>query len=142
MDASLADEDRRRILDRIRAIPITKGLKFSIGDMSPGACELSMDRDRAFDGIFETIHGGLLMTLADSAAAFAILTAKGADTKMATTEMSIRFLAPARDRVTARATVMKAGRSVCYCEARITDEAGTLVAHATVTYMILADRSR
>jgi uncharacterized protein (TIGR00369 family) len=101
-----------------------------------------MDRDRAFDGIFERIHGGLLMTLADSAAAFAILTLKGAETKMATTEMSIRFLAPARDRVTARATVMKAGRSVCYCEARITDEAGTLVAHATVTYLILGYSNR
>ena len=77
------------------------------------------------------------MTLADSAAAFAILTLKGADTKMATTEMSIRFLAPARDRVTARATVMKAGRRVCYSEVRITTASGALVAHATVTYMIL-----
>ena len=137
MDAPIADDERRRILARIQAIPITNGLKFSIDEMTRGACSLSMDRDRAFDGIFDTIHGGLLMTLADSAAAFAILTATGPDTKMATTEMSIRFLAPARDRVTARATILKAGKRVCYCEARITDAKGTLVAHATVTYMIL-----
>jgi uncharacterized protein (TIGR00369 family) len=137
MDAPIADDERRRILARIRAIPITNGLKFSIDEMTRGACSLSMDRDRAFDGIFDTIHGGLLMTLAVSAAAFAILTATGSDTKMATTEMSIRFLAPARDRVTARATILKRGKRMCYCEARITDAQGTLAAHATVTYMIL-----
>ena len=137
MSTPLAAAERRKLLDRIHAIPITNGLKFSIEEMTRGACALSMDRDRAFDGIFETIHGGLLMTLADSAAAFAILTVKGSDTKMATTEMSSRFLAPARDRVTARATVMKAGKRVCYCEARITDASGAFVAHATVTYMIL-----
>jgi uncharacterized protein (TIGR00369 family) len=140
MDAPLADDERRRILDRIRAIPITNGLKFEIDSMERGACALSMDRDRGFDGIFDTIHGGLLMTLADSAAAFAILTLTGADAKMATTEMSIRFLAPARDRVTARAKVMKAGRRICFCEATIADARGAAVAHATITYMILEPR--
>ena len=137
MDTPLAEVDRRRILDRIRAIPITNGLKFSIDGMERGACALSMDRDRAFDGIFETIHGGLLMTLADSAAAFAILTIAGADAKMATTEMSIRFLAPARDRAIARAKVLKCGKRMAFCEARIEDATEALLAHATVTYMIL-----
>jgi uncharacterized protein (TIGR00369 family) len=137
MDTPLSAQDRQRILDRINAIPITNGLKFTIDEMTRGACALSMDRDRAFDGIFDTIHGGLLMTLADSAAAFAILTITGADTRMATTEMSIRFLAPARDRVTARARVMKSGRQIAFCEAEIRDAAGSLVAHATVTYLIL-----
>ena len=137
MNPLLTAAERRKILDRIHAIPITKGLKFSMDEMNRGACTLSMDRDRAFDGIFETIHGGLLMTLADSAAAFAILTMNGADARMATTEMSIRFLAPARDRVTARARVLKSGKRLAFCEAEIKDAGGTLVAHATVTYMIL-----
>jgi len=137
MDSPLTKDERRKILDRIKAIPITNGLKFSIEEMTRGACALSMDRDKAFDGIFETIHGGLLMTLADSAAAFAILTLSGADARMATTEMSIRFLAPARDRVTARAEVLKFGKRIAFCEARVEDSGGALVAHATVTYMIL-----
>ena len=136
MNTPLPDADRRKIIDRIKAIPITNGLKFSIDEMTRGACALSMDRDRAFDGIYETIHGGLQMTLADSAAAFAILTLTGADAKMATTEMSIRFLAPARDRVIARAKVLKFGKRIAFCEARVEDSGGTLVAHATVTYMI------
>ena len=142
MAPTLSAADRRKILDRIKSIPITNGLKFSIDSMTPGECSLSMDRDKAFDGIFDTIHGGLLMTLADSAAAFAILTVAGAGAKMATTEMSIRFLAPARDRVTARAKVIKAGRRIAFCEAGIKDAGGTLVAHATVTYMILGRRSQ
>ena len=137
----LSADDRRAILSRIKAIPITNGLKFSVDSMERGACALSMDRDRAFDGIFDTIHGGLLMTLADSAAAFAILTLAGADAKMATIEMGIRFLAPARDRVTARARVIKPGKRVAFCEAEVVDAKGTLVAHATVTYMIIGDRS-
>jgi len=140
MATSLNAAERRRILDRIKAIPITNGLKFSIDSMARGACALSMDRDTVFDGIFDTIHGGLLMTLADSAAAFAILTVAGAGAKMATTEMSIRFLAPARDRVTARAKVIKAGKRLAFCEAEVVDAGGTLVAHATVTYMLLGEK--
>jgi len=137
MDPALSPEEEKALRARIAGIPISKAFSFRIGGMGRGTCELSMERDTRFDGIFETIHGGLLMTLADSAAAFAILTIVGADARLATIEMSIRFLAPARTRAVARAKVLKSGKRIAFCTAEVVDGEGTLLAHATVTYMIL-----
>jgi uncharacterized protein (TIGR00369 family) len=83
------------------------------------------------------MHGGLMMTLADSAAAFALLTLIDPDSRITTTEMNIRFLAPVRERVIAHARVLKAGRSLCPILVDLVDGAGRMVAHAGMTYMRL-----
>ena len=140
MVATLSARERKRVRERIASIPISKAFSFRVGEMARGSCELSMERDTRFDGIFETIHGGLLMTLADSAAAFAILTIAGAEARLATIEMSIRFLAPARTRAIARAKVLRCGKRIAFCTAEVEDGKGFLLAHATVTYMILEKR--
>jgi uncharacterized protein (TIGR00369 family) len=140
MDSTLTAEEQQRLRERIARIPISNTLSFREEEIRRGFCALSMERDTRFDGIFETIHGGLLMTLADSAAAFAILTIAGADARIATIEMSIRFLAPARDRAVARATVLKSGKRIAFCTVDIHDGGETLLGHATVTYMIVDGR--
>jgi len=79
----------------------------------------------------------LLMTIADSTACFAILTRTGPDTRLTTTDMNIRFLAPCLTDVTAQATVIKFGRTLCPVAVDIFDQAGQQVAVAQVTYMLL-----
>jgi uncharacterized protein (TIGR00369 family) len=83
------------------------------------------------------MHGGLMMTLADSAGAFALLTLIDVESRITTTEMNIRFLAPVRDRVIAHARVLKVGRSLCPILVDLVDERGRMVAHAGMTYMRL-----
>ncbi len=96
-----------------------------------------MPRKPEFDGIYQTFHGGMMMTVADSLAAAAILTVCGAASRIATTDMNIRFLAPARSDLRARAQVIKRGRTLVPVSAELWDESGTLVALAQVTYMRL-----
>lgn len=105
--------------------------------LDDGVCELTVPRDRRFDGVFESVHGGLLMTIADSAACFAILTRTGADQALTTTDMNIRFLAPCLTDVRVRARVIKRGRTLCPVAVDLFDAKGTLVAIAQVTYMLL-----
>jgi uncharacterized protein (TIGR00369 family) len=78
-----------------------------------------------------------MMTLADSAAAFALLTVIDPDSRITTTEMNIRFLAPVRERVIAHARVLKAGRSLCPITVDLVDAGGRMVAQAGMTYMRL-----
>lgn len=137
METELSAEDRKALMSRIGKIPITDALKLRMTAMERGTCTLEMDRDLRYNGIFDSLHGGILATLADSAAAFAILTLAGAKARITTIEMNTRFLRPALGRVAAKARVLKAGKSLAFCSVEIVDERGDLLVDSTVTYMIL-----
>jgi uncharacterized protein (TIGR00369 family) len=122
---------------RAEAIPIYHALAFEGLELSRVRCRLRIPRRREFDGVFESLHGGVLMTLADSAACFAVLTEIGADAAVTTTDMIIRFLAPCHTDATADARVIKLGRSLVPVELDLFDAAGTRVAVAQVTYFRL-----
>jgi uncharacterized protein (TIGR00369 family) len=82
------------ILDRVQRIPIFDTLRMRVDELGEGFCRATVPYDRKFDGVFESFHGGLLMTVADSVACFAVMTMTGPDEPMTTTDMNIRFLAP------------------------------------------------
>jgi uncharacterized protein (TIGR00369 family) len=133
----LTDAEREAIVARVRSVPLARTLPIEIVSVERGECTFRLKRDPAYDGIFESLHGGILMTLADSAAAFAILTLTDPSESVTTTEMNIRFFAPVLDGVTAHARVIKLGRTLAPVLVDLTDDRGKLVAHAGVTYMRL-----
>lgn len=135
----LSEEMKKALLNRIQKIPIVDTLQMQIIAFSDGYCEARVPRKQAYDGVFESFHGGLLMTLADSTACFAILTRTGPETRLTTTDMNIRFLAPCFTDVTAKATVIKFGRTLCPVSVTLFDAAQTPVAVAQVCYMLLDD---
>ena len=94
------------------------------------------DRKLGYDGVFESFHGGLLMTLADSTACFAIFTKTGPDVRLTTTDMSIRFLAPCLSDAFARAEVIKVARP-WPVTVNLFDSQNKQVALAQVTYLLL-----
>ena len=83
---------------------------------------------------FEATHGGVIMTLLDVAMSSAALSKSGFQRAVVTIDMSTSFLKPGRGRLVAHGTALGGGRSVCFCEARIEDEAGDLVAKAMGTF--------
>ena len=128
----------KAILERVAAIPIVDTLGMQVLELAPGLCRIKVPRKRAYDGVFESFHGGLLMTVADSAACFAILTHTGPEARLTTTDMNIRFLAPCLSDLTVAARTIKVGRTMCPVGVELFDEAGTLVAVAQVNYLLLA----
>ncbi|HEY4434403.1 MAG TPA: PaaI family thioesterase [Candidatus Cybelea sp.] len=125
------------VRERMHSIPIFSKLGFSDVRLGAGCVDCTVARAREFDGIFDSFHGGLLMTAADSAAAITALTIWGADARITTTDMSIRFLAPARSDVRLFAQAIKRGRTLVPVTANLWRDDGTLVAVAQVTYMRL-----
>jgi uncharacterized protein (TIGR00369 family) len=130
------------ILARITKIPIFDTLHMRSVSFDSGRCELTVPRQSIYDGVFESFHGGILMTIADSSACFAILTMTGADQLMTTTDMNIRFLAPCLTDVRVQARVIKVGRLMCPVAVELFDTAGKLVAVAQVNYMLLETMPR
>lgn len=128
---------RDDVIKRIKKIPIVETLGFEFIEMDSGLCKAIVKHDKKYDGIYESFHGGLLMTVADSISAFAVLTLAGAGAVITTTDMNIRFLAPCRSDVTAVATVIKYGKTLAPVAVDLFDETGVKVAIAQVNYMII-----
>jgi uncharacterized protein (TIGR00369 family) len=134
---ALAPELEAALRSRMNDVPIFRSLGFSQLRVGTGCFECTVARNREYDGIFDSFHGGLLMTAADSAAAIVCLTLWGADSRITTTDMSIRFLAPARSDVKLFAQAIKPGRTLIPVIANLWRDDGVLVAVAQVTYMRL-----
>jgi uncharacterized protein (TIGR00369 family) len=137
MDAAL----EASLLARERAIAISETLAFEFLSLGDGTCSIRVPRRKEYDGIYESFHGGILMTAADSAAAFAVLTVTGPKEAIATTDMGIRFHARCLTGIRVEARVIKAGRTLVPVAAEIFDEKDVLVATAQVTYIRLGPKS-
>ncbi len=134
----LAPEREHAVRAKLATIPISETLKLRLVSLGEGEATVTMPNgDRDYHGIFESLHGGLLMTLADTCACVAILTLTGTDAVITTTDMNIRFLAPCLTDATAEAKVIKYGRSLVPVNVWLRDASGREVALAQVTYMRL-----
>ncbi len=133
----LSPELKNNILSEIKKIPIVDTLKIQIISLSDGFCETKVPRKLSYDGVFKSFHGGLLMTIADSTACFAIFTKTGPFVKLTTTDMNIRFLAPCLSDVTAKAKVIKLGRTLCPVSIDLYDSNKKHVAVAQVNYILI-----
>lgn len=127
----------QRILERVKRIPIFDRIGLRVVELSPGLCVAEASHDVSFDGIFESFHGGMLTTVADTIACFAIMTHTGPDVKLATTDLNVRFLAPCLTDVRAEARVIKLGRTMCPVQVDLYDMNNRHVAVAQVSYIRL-----
>lgn len=133
----LTADAKKALLKRIYAIPIMETLQIEVLTLDAGYCETRIPRKPDYDGVFESFHGGLLMTIADTTACYAILTQAGPDAALTTTDMNIRFLAPCLTDVTARARVIKLGRTLCPVAVELFDTNDRQVAVAQVSYFLI-----
>ena len=138
MQPPLDDETRTAIEARLQRIPLARTLGVKLVRLERGECDLGLDDRRDLDGIFDSLHGGILTTLADSAIAFAALTLIGPDERITTIELNVRFLAPCREAVVAKSRVVKAGRTLITGEVELRGASSdTLFATSGMTYMRL-----
>lgn len=86
-----------------------------------------------------TVHGGVISTLLDTAAACAVHTTLAAGEFYTSVDLTVKFLRPVTvdsGLLTCEGTVIQRGRRTALAQAQLADGAGKLVAHATSTCMI------
>jgi len=87
-----------------------------------------------------SVHGGVALTLLDSAMGCAVHTLLEAGVGYATLEVKANFVRPITSEtglVRCEGTVLHAGSRVATAEGRVVDAAGTLLAHGTTTCLIM-----
>jgi uncharacterized protein (TIGR00369 family) len=89
--------------------------------------------------IGDVVHGGAISTLIDTAAMAASWSAIEFDEppRGTTVGLTVDFLAAGRNAdLLAEARVLRRGSSLSFCEVKVNDEAGDLVASGLVTYKL------
>lgn len=86
-----------------------------------------------------TVHGGIISTLLDTAAGCAVHSVLPAGTSYTSIDLNVKFLRPvtlASGMLRCEGTVVQRGRRTAYAEAKLTDAAGRLAAHATSSCLL------
>ena len=85
------------------------------------------------------VHGGVISTMLDTAAACAVHSTLAVGESYTSLDLTVKFLKPVTvdsGLLTCEGVVIQRGRRTALAEARLTDAAGRLVAHATSSCMI------
>ena len=105
----------------------------------PGQTVWTMKVDERFLNPAGIVQGGFIAAMLDSAMGASAVTGAGKkNISVATTEMKVSFLRPAKlgSTLPCTAQVLKPGSVISFLEAKVTDEAGQLIATASSSYLI------
>lgn len=129
---------------RLPSPPIARLLGFRLVDVEPGLAVFEVTPGEQHYNPIGVVHGGLAMTLLDSAMGCCVQTQIPAGVAYTTLEAKtnlVRAITLATGRLRAIGKLVHLGKRMATAEGRLEDAAGKLYAHATTTCMVLADRS-
>ncbi len=128
---------------RLSAPPIARLLGFRLVEVEPGHAVFEVLPAEQHYNPIGVVHGGLAMTLLDSAMGCAVQTHMPAGGGYTTLEAKTNLTRP----ITSRTGMLRAigralhvGSRVATAEGRLVDAAGKLYAHASTTCMVLGER--
>lgn len=131
--------ENERALKRIfSGVPFLSHLKLKLGPVGKGFARVSIDFERRLAQVHGFMHGGVLASLADTAATYAANTLLYPQRETITVELKINYLAPLKTkRASADALVLHSGSKTSISQVKVFDSAKKLCAVALITNLIL-----
>jgi uncharacterized protein (TIGR00369 family) len=138
---------RRSGLDLLQAMakgelpapPIMQLIDVAGLEAEEGSVTLRLDPQEFHYNPLGTMHGGVISTLLDTAAACSVHTTLPVGVGYTSLDLTVKFLRPitiASGRLTCTGSVLQRGRRTALAEARLVDGRGKLAAHATSSCLI------
>ena len=132
-DRSIEDN----IKERVAASPFHASMGISVASVREGRVHLRLDARPDHTNLHGTVHGGVLATLADTAAGLAVRSAIVPGSGHVSVNLDVQYLAPARaGTLHATGRVVRLGRRLAFAEAEVTDTGGATLARAQVTVAV------
>ncbi len=119
--------------------PVMRTLGIEALVFEVGRAVFALDPSEMHYNPLGSVHGGVIATLLDSAAGCAVHSVLPAGVGYTSVDLSTKYLRPVTSstgRVLAEGTVIARGSRTALAEARLTDERGKLLAHATSTCLL------
>lgn len=102
-----------------------------------GSVEVALDADERLERQGGIVHGGVMMTLLDTAMSAAVGRTLGGSEHVVSVSITTDFLKPARrGRLVARAWVDRRGRTMAFPRSELRDAEGSVVARASGVWAI------
>ncbi|WP_179403979.1 PaaI family thioesterase [Burkholderia guangdongensis] len=117
--------------------PFVDQLGVRIVDAKDGRCEILLPLAERHMNTWSVAHGGVTMTLADTALAMAARSLSEDGVGVVTIEMKVNFMQPGRGELRAFGRVMHRSTTMAYCEGEVLDSEGHFVAKALGTFKYL-----
>lgn len=118
-------------------IPFVEHLGMELLHKEPGHVTLALNLRPEMNNSWGVAHGGVIMSLADVGCGMAFRSAVEGAKGVATTNLTMHFLAPGRGRLICEGFLVHRGNSHGVCEALVRDESGAQVAKAVGTFMLM-----
>lgn len=123
--------------------PIARLMGFALVEVERGMAVFECIPHESLYNPIGVVHGGLVCTLADSAAGCAVQSTLEAGVAYTSIDINVTYLRPVtKDTGLMRAIgrVTKPGRRVAYATIEVTDSAGKLLAQATSSCLVMDNR--
>jgi uncharacterized protein (TIGR00369 family) len=124
---------------RVEPPPMARLVGAELVSVADGEALFRWTPDESTDNGMGIVHGGLLCTLFDFAAACAVQTLLPAGVGIGSIEIKVSFLEPLRagsGPIEVRGRALRVGRRVAFAEAHALDAAGGMVGHATTSLTV------
>jgi len=135
-----------KILEQLQAVvrgdgkiaPIAKTLGFNLTLIAPGTATIEIDVTERFWNPMSTLHGGILVDIADAAMGLAYAAALEDGESFTTIELKINYLRPFKEgHLKAVAKTIHHGRTVGIMDCDVFDDRGKVIARSSSTCLTL-----
>ena len=127
----------RDMRERLEASPFHAGLGITLARGRAGEVDLRLEARDDHVNLLGSVHGGVLATLADTAAGGAGRWARPQGSPPRIVHLSVQYLAPASPgTLLATGRVVRLGRRLAFAEADVDDADGVALARAQVTVAV------
>jgi len=121
-------------------IPFIEKMAMDVEKISEDLVHVHLDLQPWQCNSFGVAHGGVMMTLLDFAMAMAAKVKHGHLGGAMTIDMSTSFIKGGKGKMVVHGTVLKAGKSIQFCEASAYDASGDLLAKSMGTFKLVQFR--
>ena len=119
------------------SVPLYQHLGFRLDALDDGRSQVGLAFQQHLGNTRGDVHGGTVAAIVDAAMSQAVRSLVDTAMGVATMNMNINYLAPARGEIVCKGTVIKRGRSIMFTEAEVFGEDGELACRASGSYRVL-----
>jgi uncharacterized protein (TIGR00369 family) len=128
------------ISEVVNRCPYFTLLSMKLKDLKWGAAVLEVELDEKHLQPFGYVHGGVIASVMDAAAFWAVFPQVKDGMGLTTVEIKVNYLAPVqKGKLVAKGRCIKIGKTLALGDVFINSADGNLLAHGTATMMIVPD---